>query len=71
MALVSKDAAAMVADKDAREKLVDEALKLLFDEQRANKLSEQIIRLAKPNATNDIVKEIEKLIVLSGVPTGK
>lgn len=63
MALVSKDAAVMIADKDAREKLVDEALKLLFDEQRANKLSEQIIRLARPNATNDIVREIEKLIM--------
>lgn len=63
MALVSKDAAVMVADKDAREKLMDEALKLLFDEQRAHKLSEQIIRLARPNATNDIVKEIEKLIM--------
>jgi UDP-N-acetylglucosamine--N-acetylmuramyl-(pentapeptide) pyrophosphoryl-undecaprenol N-acetylglucosamine transferase len=62
MALVSKDAAAMIADKDAREKLVDEALKLLFDEQRARKLSENIIKLARPNATNDIVAEIEKLI---------
>jgi UDP-N-acetylglucosamine--N-acetylmuramyl-(pentapeptide) pyrophosphoryl-undecaprenol N-acetylglucosamine transferase len=62
MALVDKDAALMVADKDAKSKLVDEALKLLFDEQRAKKLSENIIRLAKPNATEDIVTEIEKLI---------
>jgi UDP-N-acetylglucosamine--N-acetylmuramyl-(pentapeptide) pyrophosphoryl-undecaprenol N-acetylglucosamine transferase len=63
MALVDKDAAVMVADKDARGKLVDEALKLLFDEQRANKLSENIGRLAKPAATEDIVNEIEKLII--------
>ena len=62
MALVEKDAAVMVADRDARGKLVDEALKLLFDEQRANKLSENISRLAKPTATEDIVNEIEKLI---------
>jgi UDP-N-acetylglucosamine--N-acetylmuramyl-(pentapeptide) pyrophosphoryl-undecaprenol N-acetylglucosamine transferase len=61
-ALVEKDAALMIADKDANEKLVDEALKLLFDEQRAKKLSENISRLAKPNATEDIVNEIEKLI---------
>jgi UDP-N-acetylglucosamine--N-acetylmuramyl-(pentapeptide) pyrophosphoryl-undecaprenol N-acetylglucosamine transferase len=61
-ALVEKDAALMVPDKDANEKLVDEALKLLFDEHRAKKLSENISRLAKPNATEDIVNEIEKLI---------
>jgi UDP-N-acetylglucosamine--N-acetylmuramyl-(pentapeptide) pyrophosphoryl-undecaprenol N-acetylglucosamine transferase len=62
MALVSKDAALMVTDKDAQEKLVAEALKLLFDEQRAQKLREQITQLARPNATNDIVTEIEKMI---------
>jgi UDP-N-acetylglucosamine--N-acetylmuramyl-(pentapeptide) pyrophosphoryl-undecaprenol N-acetylglucosamine transferase len=52
----------MVADKDARTKLVDEALKLLFDEHRAKKLSDNITRLARPRATEDIVDEIEKLI---------
>jgi UDP-N-acetylglucosamine--N-acetylmuramyl-(pentapeptide) pyrophosphoryl-undecaprenol N-acetylglucosamine transferase len=62
MALVSKDAALMVTDKDAKSKLVGEALKLLFDEQLASRLSQNIIRLAKPNATEDIVSEIEKLI---------
>jgi UDP-N-acetylglucosamine--N-acetylmuramyl-(pentapeptide) pyrophosphoryl-undecaprenol N-acetylglucosamine transferase len=62
MALVSKDAALMVADKDAKSKLVDEALKLIFDEQLALRLSQNIIRLARPNATEDIVSEIEKLI---------
>ena len=62
MALVEKDAAVMVADKDARTKLVNEALKLLFDESRARKLSENIALLARPSATEDIVNEIEKLI---------
>lgn len=62
MALVEKDSAVMVSDKDARAKLVDEALKLLFDEQRAKKLSDNIAKLAKPGATEDIVNEIEKLI---------
>jgi UDP-N-acetylglucosamine--N-acetylmuramyl-(pentapeptide) pyrophosphoryl-undecaprenol N-acetylglucosamine transferase len=62
MALVEKEAAVMVADKDARAKLVDEALKLLFDEHRAKKLSDNIARLARPRATEDIVDEIEKLI---------
>jgi UDP-N-acetylglucosamine--N-acetylmuramyl-(pentapeptide) pyrophosphoryl-undecaprenol N-acetylglucosamine transferase len=62
LALVEKDAAILVADKDAKEKLVDEALKLMFDEQLAGKLSENIKKLARPHATEDIVNEIEKLI---------
>jgi UDP-N-acetylglucosamine--N-acetylmuramyl-(pentapeptide) pyrophosphoryl-undecaprenol N-acetylglucosamine transferase len=62
MALVEKSAAVMIPDKEAKDKLVDEALKLLFDEQRAKRLSDNITQLAKPNATEDIVNEIEKLI---------
>ncbi len=62
MALVEKDAALLVADRDARRDLVDESLKLLFDEQRANRLAGNIRTLAKPHATEDIVNEIEKLL---------
>jgi UDP-N-acetylglucosamine--N-acetylmuramyl-(pentapeptide) pyrophosphoryl-undecaprenol N-acetylglucosamine transferase len=62
MALVEKQAALFVADKDAKATLVDEAMKLLFDEQRANVLSTNIAKLARPNATREIVNEIEKLI---------
>lgn len=64
MALVEKDAAIMISDKDAKSKLVDEALKLLFDEQRAKKLSDNIAKLAKPDATENIVDEIEKLLFI-------
>lgn len=62
MALAEKDAAIVIPDKDARDKLVDEALKLLFDDQLASKLSTNIKKLARENATEDIVNEIEKLI---------
>lgn len=62
MALVSKKAAELVSDKDASTRLVGEALRLLFDESRAEVLRENIGKLAKPNATNEIVDEIEKLI---------
>jgi UDP-N-acetylglucosamine--N-acetylmuramyl-(pentapeptide) pyrophosphoryl-undecaprenol N-acetylglucosamine transferase len=62
MALVDKDAAVVVKDKEARQALVDEMLKLLFDENRSQKLSENIATLARPRATEDIVNEIEKLI---------
>lgn len=62
MALVSKDAAVMVLDREAETILVDEALKLLFDDQRCQRLRQNIKALAKPNATSDIVNEIEKII---------
>lgn len=65
MALVEKQAAIMVTDKDAKTKLVDEALHLMFDENRAATLKQNIARLAKPEATQDIVKEIERIIELS------
>lgn len=62
MALVEKDAAIMIEDRQAKEMLVDAALHLLFDNDRAERLSARISQLAKPNATTDIVKEIEKLL---------
>lgn len=62
MALVNNRAAQLVTDKDAKTQLVAEAMKLLFDETRAEMLSENIGKLAKPNATSEIVNEIEKLI---------
>jgi UDP-N-acetylglucosamine--N-acetylmuramyl-(pentapeptide) pyrophosphoryl-undecaprenol N-acetylglucosamine transferase len=62
-ALVDKGAALMVLDRDAAEKLVDEALNLLFDKLGAARLVENIGKLARPAATSAIVDEIEKLIV--------
>lgn len=64
MALVGIDGAVLVRDADAKATLVDEALKLIFDLQRCAVLSENISKLAKPNATEEIVNEIEKLIVV-------
>jgi UDP-N-acetylglucosamine--N-acetylmuramyl-(pentapeptide) pyrophosphoryl-undecaprenol N-acetylglucosamine transferase len=62
MALVKKQAAIIISDKEAKLKLVDEALHLMFDEQRAATLKINISKLARPNATQDIVREIEKII---------
>lgn len=62
LALTAKDAAIMVSDKEARTRLVDEALKLLYDEHRAKKLSENISLLARPSATEDIVDVIEGIV---------
>lgn len=62
MSLVNEEAAIMIKDADANKFLVSESLKLLFDEHQCDKLKENISRLAKPNATEEIVDEIEKLI---------
>ncbi len=62
LALVKEDAAVLIADKDAREKLTDEVLALLADHARCERLSERIGTLGRPNAAKDIVNEIEKLI---------
>lgn len=61
-ALVNEKAALMVTDQNAPQQLVDKALKLLFDNAGTNQLAQNISRLARPNATEAIVDEIEKII---------
>ena len=61
-ALVNQDAALMISDNQASDRMVREAMELLFDERKMQTLSENIGRLAQPNATDQIVDEIEKLI---------
>lgn len=62
MALVEEDAAIMVKDNEARKSLVDVAMKLLHDQQRMDELRKNISVLGKPNAAEEIVNEIEKLV---------
>jgi UDP-N-acetylglucosamine--N-acetylmuramyl-(pentapeptide) pyrophosphoryl-undecaprenol N-acetylglucosamine transferase len=61
-ALVSKEAAVLVTDREAKDVLVKKVLHLLEDEKQLHHLREKIGLLAKPNATVEIVNEIEKLI---------
>lgn len=61
-AMVENDAAILVKDGEAREVLIDEALRLLNNEEQRRILSEKIKALAKPDAANEIVDEIVKLI---------
>lgn len=61
-ALADQEAAVLISDKDAASRLVEEALRLLFDDQRTKKLQARITELAKPFATRDIVNEVETLI---------
>lgn len=61
LALVKKDAAMMVNDRSAEDTLVAEALKLLKDHQRCETLSENIARMALPDADTIIAAEVLKL----------
>jgi UDP-N-acetylglucosamine--N-acetylmuramyl-(pentapeptide) pyrophosphoryl-undecaprenol N-acetylglucosamine transferase len=62
MALVEKDAALMVRDDDIDSKLFETVFGLMNDEKRGKQLSENIKKLAKPNATKSIVDEIVGII---------
>ncbi len=61
-ALVEKNAALIVEDKNAVKELVNEAMDLLQDSDRRAELCENIALLGKPDATEDIAREILKLV---------
>jgi UDP-N-acetylglucosamine--N-acetylmuramyl-(pentapeptide) pyrophosphoryl-undecaprenol N-acetylglucosamine transferase len=62
MALVEKNAAILIKDEDAREDLVEEALKLIKDKQRCKQYAEAIKKLEKPNAVVEIVDVCEQIL---------
>jgi UDP-N-acetylglucosamine--N-acetylmuramyl-(pentapeptide) pyrophosphoryl-undecaprenol N-acetylglucosamine transferase len=58
LALVETNAAVFVADRDAEAKLVDKALELLNDKELQKRLSNNIGKLARPDADEVIAKEV-------------
>ncbi len=62
MALIDKDAAVLVRDDKTEIEMMQKAMALLSDEQKLKTLSENIGKLARPNATKDIVDELHKLL---------
>jgi UDP-N-acetylglucosamine--N-acetylmuramyl-(pentapeptide) pyrophosphoryl-undecaprenol N-acetylglucosamine transferase len=65
-ALVSKGAALLVADADAKQSLVTTALELLAKPERCTQLQQAMAPLARPNAAADIAREVLKLIPAQG-----
>lgn len=61
-AFEEKEAAIIVKDREAREKLVPTALDLLANDNMMIKLSVNIKKLGKPNAAKDIVDEVMELV---------
>ena len=58
MALVEKDAALLVLDKDAKEELVPAVLSLILDTVTQKKLSSNIQQMAITDAAERIVDEL-------------
>ena len=63
MALVENKAAILIKDSDLERQLFQQAFSLLTDESRLKSLSENINKLARPNAAKDIVDVILDVIV--------
>jgi UDP-N-acetylglucosamine--N-acetylmuramyl-(pentapeptide) pyrophosphoryl-undecaprenol N-acetylglucosamine transferase len=62
MALVANNAALLVKDRDAVKSLLKTIFDLVTDKEQINKLSENIKKLAKPNATKEIIDACETII---------
>lgn len=62
MAIVNKKAAVLLKENELEEKFKNTFAELLSNDDMQDSLSKKIHKLALPNATKEIVKEIEKLI---------
>jgi UDP-N-acetylglucosamine--N-acetylmuramyl-(pentapeptide) pyrophosphoryl-undecaprenol N-acetylglucosamine transferase len=62
LAIVAKKAAILLMEKELDEKFKNTFAELLSNDDMQDSLSKKIHKLAMPNATKEIVKEIEKLI---------
>ena len=58
MALVEKDAAIYVADANAKEELVAKAIETVRDESKIASLEENIEKMGRPNAAEEIAEEV-------------
>ncbi len=63
MALVNKNAAVLVKDIEAKEKLISTLLELIKDETQQNQLTQKIKQLAIADADERIFEEIKRLIL--------
>lgn len=62
MALSSRNAAILVTDADARDKLVDEVIALAKNKETQKAMSTNILKLALPDSDNKIADEVVKIL---------
>ena len=61
MALATRNAALMVTDAEAPQKLIDLAISTVNDDTQLKSLSENVLKMALPNSAEIIAKEVIKL----------
>ena len=61
-ALEAKNAAIHIKNSEAKDRLIDVALELIQDDPQQTQLAHNIAQLGKPNATQEIVDEVLKLV---------
>jgi UDP-N-acetylmuramate--alanine ligase len=61
-ALLKKNAAILIPDQNVMKDLFSQALELIHDDERLKALSENILKLALPDAANRIVDEIDAIL---------
>ena len=61
MALVNKDAAVLVKDIEAADKLIPTALELIHDDARLQTLHTNVLKLAQKDSAKRIAEEVMKL----------
>jgi UDP-N-acetylglucosamine--N-acetylmuramyl-(pentapeptide) pyrophosphoryl-undecaprenol N-acetylglucosamine transferase len=71
MALVNQNAALLVRDSDAKEVLLPRSIELLSQNELGMQLSENIKKLARPNATVAIVAACQNVLANLKVKNGK
>jgi UDP-N-acetylglucosamine--N-acetylmuramyl-(pentapeptide) pyrophosphoryl-undecaprenol N-acetylglucosamine transferase len=71
MALVNQNAALLVRDSEAKEVLIARSIELLSQNELGMQLSENIKKLARPNATVDIVAACQNVLANLTVKNGK
>lgn len=67
MALVEKNAAILIPDKDSVKELIPKTVAIVHDDLKLKELSENSLRMALPNAANKIVDEIDAILGLPQV----
>lgn len=61
-ALSSKDAAILIADSEAKSKLIPELLSLASDADRCKRMGENLLQMARPAAIDAIYEEVRKAV---------
>ncbi|MCD6112195.1 MAG: UDP-N-acetylmuramate--L-alanine ligase [Bacteroidales bacterium] len=67
MALINKNAAVLIPDRNAKSKLADEIIELISNENHLLRLSENISKLSFKNSAEIIAEEVKKILNIKSI----